>query len=68
VDTFRGWLWTIARNKLRDHFRDVAARPNAIGGSNVRELMHQNPARGTQSPAIDHDPAADGHHDRPKLH
>ena len=29
---FRGWLWTITRNKIRDHFRDVTARGELPGG------------------------------------
>lgn len=36
---FRGWLWTITRNKIRDHHRRSAAEPEGRGGdSALREL------------------------------
>ena len=36
---FRGWLWTITRNKLRDHHRRFAEEPNGRGGDTaLREL------------------------------
>jgi len=38
--SFRGWLWTITRNKIRDHFRREAKRPLA-GGTNVRLQVEQ---------------------------
>ncbi len=36
-DTFRGWLRTITRSKVADHFRRQNRQPAAIGGSVARE-------------------------------
>ncbi len=32
---FRGWLWTITQNKIRDHFRRQVGRPQAAGGTDA---------------------------------
>jgi len=32
-DSFRGWLWTVAQNKIRDHFRRRAGQAQARGGT-----------------------------------
>lgn len=45
--TFRGWLWTIARNKLRDRQRREGRQPT-IDGSQARRLIEQ-----VAVPAID---------------
>lgn len=42
-DSFRGWLWTITRNKIRDHFRNQAGRPQGIGGPDAQQLLTQVP-------------------------
>jgi RNA polymerase sigma-70 factor (ECF subfamily) len=42
-DSFRGWLWTITRNKLGDHWRRKAANPHGVGGSEAREHLENLP-------------------------
>jgi len=55
-DTFRGWLWTITRNKIRDHFRARAARPDARGGTTAQLALEQLPDEGPGGPDDDTDP------------
>ena len=42
-DSFRGWLWTITRNKIRDLHRARAARPGAYGGTDAWQMIEQLP-------------------------
>jgi RNA polymerase sigma-70 factor (ECF subfamily) len=35
----QGWLWTIATNKIRDHFRCQQTRPRSIGGTDAWERL-----------------------------
>jgi RNA polymerase sigma-70 factor (ECF subfamily) len=42
-DSFRGWLWAITRNKVNDHFRQIARSPEAAGGTDARLRMGQVP-------------------------
>lgn len=39
--TFRGWLYTITRNKVNDHFR--SGHPVAAGGTTAHQLFDQLP-------------------------
>jgi RNA polymerase sigma-70 factor (ECF subfamily) len=41
TDTFRGWLWTITRNRIRDHYRDLRHQVRASGGTDAREKLEQ---------------------------
>jgi RNA polymerase sigma-70 factor (ECF subfamily) len=38
-DSFRGWLWTIARRKFLDHCRRGARQPVAQGGSTAQQQL-----------------------------
>jgi RNA polymerase sigma-70 factor (ECF subfamily) len=40
-DTFRGWLRTITRNKVYDHFRRQGDEPRAAGGSTAQFRLSQ---------------------------
>jgi RNA polymerase sigma-70 factor (ECF subfamily) len=42
-DTFRGWLATIARNRINDFLRRAAQRPAAQGGSEFHQLVQNLP-------------------------
>ena len=42
-DTFRGWLWTITRNKVRDWLRSRIPQPSVKGGDAHQALLEQLP-------------------------
>lgn len=42
-DSFRGWLYTITRNKVRDHFRAKRSQAQPIGGTAAQEMWQHLP-------------------------
>jgi RNA polymerase sigma-70 factor (ECF subfamily) len=42
-DTFRGWLRTITRNKVRDQYRRQAGQPRAAGGTDAQLHLQSVP-------------------------
>ena len=56
-DSFTGWMRTITRNKVYDHFRQRQGHPPAPGGTDAQAALlriRQAPAAGVENP-----PAAD---------
>jgi RNA polymerase sigma-70 factor, ECF subfamily len=43
ADTFRGWLRTITRNKVRDHLRRESRQPHAAGGTTAQLRLSELP-------------------------
>lgn len=41
--SFRGWLWTITRNRIRDHIKTQSRRAAAVGGTDVQLLLLEFP-------------------------
>jgi RNA polymerase sigma-70 factor (ECF subfamily) len=37
--TFRGWLWTVTRSRINDHFQRAKGQPTAVGGSGAAEFL-----------------------------
>jgi RNA polymerase sigma-70 factor (ECF subfamily) len=54
-DTFRGWLRTITRHKVADHFRKRSIQPQATGGTSAFQQISRVPAPADS----DSEPAAD---------
>jgi RNA polymerase sigma-70 factor, ECF subfamily len=48
-DTFRGWLFTITQNKVRDHFRKRAHEPGGEGGTEAQMRFLSLPASASRA-------------------
>lgn len=49
-DSFRGWLWGITRNKLKEHYRRSAQNPAGAGGAEALEELQLWADAGTDEP------------------
>jgi RNA polymerase sigma-70 factor (ECF subfamily) len=52
-DSFRGWLYTVTRNQLRDFWRAQAQRANAAGGTAALHILHDLPESASDSNSVD---------------
>jgi RNA polymerase sigma-70 factor (ECF subfamily) len=46
--SFRSWLFTVARNKLRNFLAGQARRARGAGDSGIRQLLEEQPDRGQE--------------------
>jgi RNA polymerase sigma-70 factor (ECF subfamily) len=56
--TFHGWIATITRNKIQDHFRRCATQPLAQGGSEAQQMLDDVAALDERSVSADAGPSA----------
>lgn len=42
--TFRGWLHTLTRNKIYDHYRKTGRQPRPVGGTEAKQFLDMIPS------------------------
>jgi len=42
-DSFRGWMWTITRNKINDYYRRLNRNAQPVGGTDAQVALQQMP-------------------------
>ena len=52
-DTFRGWLWTITRNKIGDWIRRQRSHETAVGGTEAQQRLEREPSPEEALPALE---------------
>lgn len=58
--TFRGWLRTLTRNKLNDHFRQAGLEPKPVGGTEALNFLKKIPAATQRQSSLNHYSAMNG--------
>jgi RNA polymerase sigma-70 factor (ECF subfamily) len=66
-DSLRGWLWTITRNKLRDHFRRLKRQVAARGGTDAQQMLASIPDHPPDSTTTPSGPVLDNRVERRAL-
>ena len=58
--TFRGWLRTLTRNKLNDHFRQAGLEPKPVGGTEALNFLKKIPAATQRRSSLNHSSGMSG--------
>ena len=52
-DSFRGWLFVLVRNQIRDFFRNKQKQVNAAGGTAALQMIHELAESAASSDSVD---------------
>jgi RNA polymerase sigma-70 factor, ECF subfamily len=65
--TFRGWLWTITRNKIADIRRRQSSQPSAKGGSSAQAMLANMATSESSLHEPESDPPTSAHEDQQQI-